>query len=902
MRSRALALWLLVVVTLSCASAYSATIHGYVLDPNWYAKHPKLTFPQVYGTGQYEYGVAGNIANSPLLGFSSNTENYGDNYNWGVFGYFRKPNQSDGVYTLATWDNWWRPAFAFNQNMVGTPSPVILRLHANVWSYAPTWEGNYNEFGQTFAATGNCVTMVVARSAFQGVNLTCSIHDGGPSGAQIGPSRSMTSGVGDMRFIWSGGEVPTVPGHIYYVKIKGPVGNNSAVLCNNEPIPDMSDCAPEGRAYHNGVPWTQTATHPDTGSAMDLGLTICSDDDGILTNMYIRSGGQTLNASQVGQTFTARGTSLLSFCAWIPDANNTYVATLYNAVGGTQIGTAKKNRTMRWGDPECLWTWAPGECPLTPGNTYYIEVTRDGGGTVYCYANGYNVYAGGTGYANRVAQPATDMAGTIMEEESPGSATRQTVQFSTFPAVAYADRGTRSLTLRWTTDVAADSTVEYAAWNAPYTNTYYDSSPTTNHVVTLTGLLPNTMYHLRVKGAASGYRTGITRDFVACTINDTPNLLANPSFEAPAGSTSPVKPVPGWNCVGLDFGESNGNWFGEVPPYAGNWLLQGSVNGGSCDGFVYQTVYGLTPGLEYNFTCAVSSWMQENDTWKYDVWHQEGRLDNIRVGIDPLGENNPTGLNIRWTPGFYSHIRYTTVGMRMVAQSNKMTVVFSLKGRGGQWHIYGIDDCRFSEANPYVVHGLSDLKRNKANGTMAEVRGLIITATPGQAGAYYAETEDRTQGIKIVTTNSATLTSRVTVKGELATDPATGERYLTNARFASVTSGSLLKPVLMQCLGIGGPAWGLVSGVPGSVGAQNTGLLAKIAGTVKAKDSSGQYVFVNDGSMPGNGLKVDTSHIPAAYIPAVGSKVGICGISSRYYSGGVKPLLIVRSQNDIRTF
>ena len=58
MRSRALALWLLVVVTLSCASAYSATIHGYVLDPNWYAKHPKLTFPQVYGTGQYEYGVA----------------------------------------------------------------------------------------------------------------------------------------------------------------------------------------------------------------------------------------------------------------------------------------------------------------------------------------------------------------------------------------------------------------------------------------------------------------------------------------------------------------------------------------------------------------------------------------------------------------------------------------------------------------------------------------------------------------------------------------------------------------------------------------------------------------------------------------------------------------------------
>ncbi len=671
----------------------TTTIQGFVLDPNWYAPHPRAS--GVYGTGMYEYGVAGNLVGSTLPGLFTNTENSSDNYWWGIFGFFRKPGQYAGTYTIATWDTWWRSTFLFGQSLSGNPPPLFLRLNATVWSYAPTWTTGHNEFGQTFVATGSSVVMVVLRNAAPAVNgCTISIHREGPAGPQVGPARTfnMGGGLGDTRIIWNGGEVPTIPGETYYVKIKAPPGQYP-VLCNNEPIPDMSDAAPGGAAYHDGALWA-----PDR----DLGLTICSDDDGVLTNMFLRSGGTSVSgAASVGQTFTARGTSLISFCAWIPDASSNYRAALYDGVGGNLIGTPKVSRLMRWGDPEVMWTWGPGECPLTPGNTYYLEITREGGGTVgTVYTNPYNVYGGGQAYLNRAPLPGADLAGTIMEEESPGSAAMPRVQITSGPTVTRADRAADAITVRWTTNVPSDSKVEFGAWNALYTGQKTDGAPVTSHVVTVTGLAPNTMYHMRVSSSAPGHRPAVSRDFVACTVNGpTPNLLANPSFEQGSGP-SPRKPVPGWSYSGMDLGASDGSWFWGLPPYHGNWLLQGAINGGDPDARVWQRVSGVTPGKRYNFTCAVTSWMRENDTWKYDVWHNAGRLDQIRIGIDPYGGTSADSPNVRWTPTMYSHLRYTTIGTSAVAASNAITVFIQMRGKGGQWHLYGIDDCILTEEAP----------------------------------------------------------------------------------------------------------------------------------------------------------------------------------------------------------
>ncbi len=689
-----LCLALAAMALLTAAPAHSAaTVQGYVFDPNWYAPHPLAT--GYYGMGLYEYGVSGSPNGSNVTGLYTNTENLADNFYQGIYGYFRKPGVNDGTYTMATWDVWWRSTYLFDVPVAGTPSPLFLRLHANMWSYAPTWTTGYNEYGQTFVATGSSVVMVVMRNASASVsNVTLSFHEGGPGGVQVGQPKTITlnGNLGDTRVTWNGGEVPTVPGNTYYLRIKSPSGQYP-VLCNNEPAPDLSDPMPGGAAYHEGALWA-----PDR----DLGITICSDDDGILTNMYTRSGGHILNSvTSAGQTFLARGTSLISFCAWIPDASADYIATVYDGVNGNQIGTAKRSRLMRWGDPEVMWLWNPGEVPLQPYSPYYVEITRAGGGAIPAvYANGYNPYPNGAAYSNRSLQQTVDLAGTTMEEESPGSAKMGQVQITGGPVVAPADRGPRTLTIRWVTDVPSDSKVEYAAWNGPYTAATTDSSLATNHAVTIGGLEPNAMYHIRVTSAATGKRPAVSRDFVACTVNGLqPNLLANPDFEEGSGA-SPRKPVPGWSYTGMDIGASDGTWFWGLPPYSGNWFLQGAVNGGSADARVWQRVTGTTPGAKYNFTCALTSWMRENNAWKYDVWHQGGRLDQMRIGIDTTGGTNPDSGSIKWTPYFYSHLRYTTAGISAVATGSAMSVFVQLKGQGGQWHLYGLDNCILSEAEP----------------------------------------------------------------------------------------------------------------------------------------------------------------------------------------------------------
>lgn len=870
-------LGLLVLLMALAAPASAVAIDGYVLDPNWYAVHPVLG---INGWGYYEYGVAGNATGvSNYVGLHDDTD---------IFGYYLG-NASNGVYALASWDVWWRSAFVFNQSIYNDYPGVKIRLHANMWTYSCNWGGHYQEYGQSFVATGTSVTMIKCYAPdSSSVNWTVSIHEGGPDGPQIGYSQSMSAG-GDLRFKWSGDQVRTVPGRIYYAKFVPKTSGVPTVgtIGNNEPIPDYSDPMPEGCTWADGVP---------TGGINDLGLTICSDDDGLVTDFYINKSETLSGVASAGQTFTARGVNLVSFAAWIPDTSNDYVATLYDAVGGNKIGPSKRNRVMRGADPEIMWLWNPGECPLTPGHVYYLEVTRADGLSFSIMANRWNLYYGGAAYTGRtiLGSGQWDLCGTAMEEESAGSATMPAVQFTSFPAVSLADRGTTSLTVRWITDVPADSTIEYAAWNCPYTNTYYSSALTTGHALTLNGLQPNTMYHLRVSGAASGRKKGVTRDFVVCTKNDTSNLLANPGFESGTGSSP--RTLTSWTASGMDIKVSDGTWFWGLPPYEGSWFCQAAINGGSCNGVVYQRVPAVA-GRTYNLTTAITSWMRENNNWKYDEWAKSGRLDYLRVGIDPFGGTDVNSPNVKWTNRFYSQRHYTNLGLQEIARSNYVTVFFSLVGLGGEWHLYGIDDCRLS-AN-YAPYGLQDLKTTQADGARAEVSDLIITATPAEAGAYYAETEDRAMGIRIESSDTVAVGSRVTVSGILSTNATTRERYLADARLYVSASATQPQPMLMQCVSVGGAAEGLVEAVPNSSGPNNTGLVVKIAGKVTAKDPGGAFVFINDGSLPGNGIKVDTSHVASTLVPNVDEVVGMAGISSTCYDNGVKPIVIVRRAGDL---
>ena len=250
------------------------TLTGHVRDQNWYAQYQSNPF----GVGYYEFAANANAVNNSTLGGFGATD---------VFGVFSMPNLSAGSYTVASWDVWWRSAYAFNVAVPasGTSADVDLRLKATMWGYPAFWDSTgYYEFGQTFVASGP-VTMIYLRDPLNtAFTRTITVRAGGPGGAQLGVTRTYGNG-GDQRLVYGHGEMPTVAGQIYYLRIRSPSPATGAVLMQMDPRPDFSDPMPGG-CLHVGNGTTLMAL-PDR----DLGVVIMSDDDGLITDLFARASG-----------------------------------------------------------------------------------------------------------------------------------------------------------------------------------------------------------------------------------------------------------------------------------------------------------------------------------------------------------------------------------------------------------------------------------------------------------------------------------------------------------------------------------------------------------------------------------------------------------------------------------
>ncbi len=681
MLHRALATLVVLAGFFPLPTVWAGTVTGYLRDQNWYAQYSS----NPYGVGYYEFAVNGNGSNVTSLGAVAATD---------VYGYFSSSVTAGGLYTICSWDVWWRSAYAFNLAVPPAGSTTVdLRLKAAMWGYPAFWDdAGYTEYGQTFVATGPISMIYLRLPYFTGApTYHLTVREGGPGGAQVGEERVF--GTGDQRPIYSYGQMPTVAGRTYYARV---TSSTPGVIMQMDPRPDFSDPMPGGCLWLGSVDNVQS--FPDR----DLGLVIMSDDDGLVTDMYTRSGGSSLSGPSVGQTFTARGVNLISVAAWLPESPApTYQFAVYaDGPGGALVGTVKSGMPARvTADPEVLVTWAPGECPLTPGKTYYLEITRPGGWVYGAMANPNNPYAYGDAYQGQSLVSGTDLAGTIMEEQSAGSAILRPIKNLTGPQISENERNTNSLTVRWATDVASDSKVEFALDTPPYTRAVYDPRLLNSHVMVLPGLKPNAMYHYRVSSSATNCRPLVSRDLVICTKASQTNLLLNPGFEEGLATTAASRPVTNWTGGGnLDIKESNGTWFWGVPPHSGAWLLEGAVNNNVSDGYIYQQV-PVTPGKNYTFSAWVTTWMREGspDAWKYDVWYDRNRLIYIRLGIDPFGGTDPQSGNIQWTPRMYSHLHYSNIAKTATAQAGFITAFISMKGNGGTWELYGVDDCVLTE-------------------------------------------------------------------------------------------------------------------------------------------------------------------------------------------------------------
>ena len=285
--------------------------------------------------------------------------------------------------------------------------------------YMDQWEWG-SPWYQTFVATGtsinriqwriagwNCSSIAVSVRESNGGNVT--------TWPQVGPTKTANTGYGDMWTGYRSGDIPTTPGQTYAVKLTGQ-GGDFAIDKRNE----------DGNGYTQGQAF-DSGGNPRT---MDLNITVFSDNDGTLL-AYAKTthglGSLTGWAGTWGQTFRATGNGLAAADLWY--ASTTWdigvrFRIFTNDPSGTQIGPTKTSRgaAQTGGVGLVGVSYAPGEVPLTPGNTYYIEMSVPDdpwGFTPYQFDEGVDDYPYGMGYMSSGPQSNVDLNMTIMEYAGP---------------------------------------------------------------------------------------------------------------------------------------------------------------------------------------------------------------------------------------------------------------------------------------------------------------------------------------------------------------------------------------------------------------------------------------------------------------------------------------------------
>lgn len=259
-----------------------------------------------------------------------------------------------------------------------------------------------NPIFQTFTATGTGITRATFAKAddVSGGQIEFSIHrsNGGnvETWPQVGPTRNRTRGGygGDHWVSWDGGEVPTVPGEMYAIRLYSTSGVNiQPYWCNDS-------FYPQGRGYRGNQ--ASPANH-------DYYIIVFSDNDGTLHTMTNRSF-RYLSLfedfhQKFAQSYKARGGHFAGSTLMATTGGkegwefSVRVSVHQGTPGGPQIGPAKIM--------PCAFApysgvagaaFGPDEVPTTVGQTYWIVYERPGGQGFNSYLmNEGNTFPDGTG-------------------------------------------------------------------------------------------------------------------------------------------------------------------------------------------------------------------------------------------------------------------------------------------------------------------------------------------------------------------------------------------------------------------------------------------------------------------------------------------------------------------------
>ncbi len=199
--------------------------------------------------------------------------------------------------------------------------------------------------------------------------------------------------------------------------------------------------------------------------------------------------------------------------------------------------------------------------------------------------------------------------------------------------------------------------------------------------------------------------------------------------------------------------------------------------------------------------------------------------------------------------------------------------------------------------------------KSLADGETVRLEGKVVIC--GVAGASYVEEPDRTAGIRVAWSSGLTLSRRVTLTGRLST--VDGERVLLAENVEDPGTPATVQPIAMALKALGGgrigrqPAtqeyrtaqagWQILP----SLGANNIGLLVRVAGTVTAVGADHFYLDDGSGCDDGSGYSGVRVLCGAFAKPVAGSVVVVTGVSSTWFDGqNAFRALVVPTQAQIR--
>lgn len=259
---------------------------------------------------------------------------------------------------------------------------------------------------QTFVATGDVVKVTVWTT--EGARLYCSIHDA-ITDQQVGPARDRETDAADT-FTWRHGEVPTLPGQSYYVKLWRPDGGEFSLYVSAKA---------GGRAYGPGHALYDGRPEPE----VDIRCVIECDDDGLWTMCQRqRTDGKGHGSTHIGQTFQAVGSYVNVVTIFSTAIEGRHVKTQFSihedGPDGRQIGPTKTCHPWNYRPMGQVYSvsWQPGEVPVTSGKTYYLKALSADPG-LFVFTNKQNGYPQGRLYLDGAPGPENeDLCFTILGE------------------------------------------------------------------------------------------------------------------------------------------------------------------------------------------------------------------------------------------------------------------------------------------------------------------------------------------------------------------------------------------------------------------------------------------------------------------------------------------------------